>query len=242
MKVLDFYADYTRWEDSVWYRKEATLRLPTSWDKLFYCKIRSGSRRGEYRYEYFLLKEKKSPAMQFFFPSLVGGLDKFTVEEQYYLLRRMENIKLDFDMTEEMRKATWSPHPLISVRGTCGQEETCRKDHECKRIYFENCCTDKKVGFTKVALIRNPQYYAFLTDLVIWKAWCPDLDVLFVMHDNPSDKQKRGRMNFRYAFMIRGNRITYIKEAEEVERLYHIYNKEYPCDTGRDDEVSDSIS
>ena len=58
MRAIDFYADCMKWGGTVWYRKEETLRLPTLWDKLFYCRICSGSKRDEYAYEYYLLKEK----------------------------------------------------------------------------------------------------------------------------------------------------------------------------------------
>ena len=203
MRAVDFYADCMKWEGTVWYRREETLRLPTLWDKLFYCRICSGSKRDEY-----------------------------TAEKQYKILKRMETIELDVDLTEEeMRSASWNPNPLFSVRGTCGQEKTCKRDCACRTIYFESCCHDGKVGFSKLASITNPQYYAFLTDLVVWKALCPDLDALFVMHDCPSSHYNCGRLNCRYAFVMKGDRITYVKGTKKVERLYHIYNKKYPCDT-----------
>lgn len=232
MRAVDFYADCMKWEGTVWYRKEETLRLPTLWDKLFYCRICSGSKRDEYTYEYYLLKEKKDYDMHRFFLALVGVLDGYTAEKQYKILKRMETIELDVDLTEEeMRSASWNPNPLFSVRGTCGQEKTCKRDCACRTIYFESCCHDGKVGFSKLASITNPQYYAFLTDLVVWKALCPDLDALFVMHDCPPSHYNCGRLNCRYAFVIKDDRITYVKGTKKVERLYHIYNKKYPCDT-----------
>ena len=233
MRAVDFYADCMKWGGTVWYRREETLRLPTLWDKLFYCRICSGSKRDEYAYEYYLLKEKKDYDMHRFFLALVGVLDGYTAEKQYKILKRMETIELDFDLTEkEMRSASWNPNPLFSVRGTCGQEKTCKRDCACRTIYFESCCHDGKVGFSELASITNPQYYAFLTDLVVWKALCPDLDALFVMHDCPSSHYNCGRLNCRYAFVMKGDRITYVKGTKKVERLYHIYNKKYPCDTG----------
>ena len=46
MRAVDFYADCMKWEGTVWYRKEETLRLPTLWDKLFYCRMcRTNDRR-----------------------------------------------------------------------------------------------------------------------------------------------------------------------------------------------------
>lgn len=232
MRAVDFYADCMKWEGTVWYRREETLRLPASWNRLFYCRLRSGSKKGECIYEYYLLEEKKDVGMRSFFLALVGVLDQFTAEEQYSILKRMETIELNFDLTDNgMRKASWNPNPLFSVRGTCRQENICKRDCACRMIYFESCCHDGKVGVSKLASVTNPQYYAFLTDLIVWKALCPDLDALFVMHDCPPNHYNCGKLDYRYAIVIRDDRITYVKGAKKAERLYHIYNEKYPCDT-----------
>ena len=231
MKVLDFYADYMKWEGTVWYKGKGTFRLPTSWDKMLFCKLRSGRKRDEYRYEYYLLKQKKNTEKCYFFLALVGVLNQFTAEEQYNILEQMKTIELDFDLTdEELRSNPWNPSPLFSVRGTCGKEKTCKRDCACRTIYFESCCRDRKVGYSWVASILNPKYYAFLTDLVVWKALCPEMDVLFVSHDSSPECSDNCKLDYRFAFVIRDDKITYVKDREEVEKLYQIYNEKYPCE------------
>lgn len=207
--------------------------MPASWDKLLYCRLRSGNKRGECIYEYYLLKKKKETEMCKFFLALVGALDGFNAEEQYRILKRMEYIELDFNLTEEeMKSNSWNPAPLFSIRGTCGQENICKRNCACRTIYFEPCCHGRKVGHSWIASIMNPKFYAFLTDLVIWKALCPELDALFVSHDCSPDCNDYGKLNYRFAFVIKNGRITYIKGRKKVKRLYHIYNKKYPCDNG----------
>ena len=79
----------------------------------------------------------------------------------------------------------------------------------------------------------------FLLELVVWSALCPDLDAVYVMHDFIPVYNEDAELSFTFAFLLKDNKITCIKDEKEVKRLYEEYHAKYPCDTS---EVEDDIN
>lgn len=116
-------------------------------------------------------------------------------------------------------------------------EQKCKCDPICCKIHDKPCCFNKKVGVSKIdSVIKYPEYYEFLPELVIWMAVCPDLDALYVLHDDIPYSLYRDKLYYNLAFLLKDNRITYIEDEAEVKRLYEEYHKKYPYDTSKIDE------
>lgn len=66
-----------------------------------------------------------------------------------------------------------------------------------------------------------------LGDVLEWYCACPDLDMVFVMHDYYPDDVEH--LDFQYAFHIK-DRVIKMVNSYDAEKLYKEYNEKYPID------------
>ena len=59
------------------------------------------------------------------------------------------------------------------------------------------------------------------------------------MHDFIPVYNEDAELSFTFAFLLKDNKITCIKDEKEIKRLYEEYHAKYPCDTS---EVEDDIN
>ena len=235
MNALGFFAkeaSYSGYQDS---GEEITTLLPSEPAKRVYFHMRSEN--GRYFYEYIILSER-SAKYRWFYIHLGETLEELPIEQQYEIIQRMKTIEIESLGWFQEQTAIYERYPLYSVRGTCNMEQKCNCEPICCSVNDEPCCLDKKVGCSATSQIKNPEYYEFLPELVLWMAVCPDLDAVYVMHDQiPVDWGND--LYFSFAFLLRDNKITYINDRVKVKKLYEEYHKRYPCDTSKiEDEMN----
>lgn len=245
MNALEFFAKVTEHMGYVYWGKDTIIRLPIS-DKnentAFYHMYKDEP---GYFFEYILL-EPRDRAYEWFYSYLMSALEDLPYEKQYEIIQRMKTMEIEFKApisydkendSYQVSSATDEKYPLYSVRGTCHMEQKCKCDPICCKIHDKPCCFNKKVGVSKIdSVIKYPEYYEFLPELVIWMAVCPDLDALYVLHDDIPYSLYRDKLYYNLAFLLKDNRITYIEDEAEVKRLYEEYHKKYPYDTSKIDE------
>ena len=248
MNALEFFAKVTEHMGHVYWGKETIIRLPYSDENdntAFYHMFK-----GElgYFFEYLLL-EPRDKAHEWFYIHLMMELEDLPYEKQYKIIQRMKTMEIEFKAPMSYDKendsyrvssATDEKYPLYSVRGTCNMEKKCEYEPICCKIHDEPCCFNKKVGVSKIdSAIKYPEYYEFLPELVIWMAVCPDLDALYVLHDDIPYSLYRDKLYYNLAFQLKDNKITFIGDETEIKRMYEEYHAKYPCDTS---EVEDDIN
>ena len=244
MNALEFFAkvdSYSGYEDS---GDEETILLPSEVGEKAY--FHRSYKNGRYFYEYIMISERDK-RYEWFYIHLEEILKMLPVEKQYEVIQRMKTIEIEFEPKityDELNgwyhvdSATIEKYPLYSVRGTCNMEKKCNCEPNCCSVHDEPCCFGRKVGCSATSQIKNPEYYEFLPELVLWMAVCPDLDAVYVMHDQiPVDWGND--LYFSFAFLLRDNKITYINDRVKVKKLYEEYHKRYPCDTSKiEDEMN----
>nr|WP_317378396.1 hypothetical protein [uncultured Faecalimonas sp.] len=112
-------------------------------------------------------------------------------------------------------------NPFYSVRGTCHKQ--CLLSSGFGK---ENWCKEKAVGYTGTGY-RYPDIMEILGDVLEWYCTCPDLDVVFIMHDYYPDDM--AHLNFEYAFHVK-DKVIKMTDSYEAEKLYKEYHKKYPID------------
>lgn len=238
MNALEFFANITRYGGYEYYGEETTVLLPSEENKAVYYHMWTEG--DGYFYEYLILTPREEK-YEWFYLHFIMEIENLSYEKQYEIIRRMETMEIEFEPVIHYDKlnnwylvsdATCEKYPLYSVRGTCNMEQECKCEPVCCKVNDEPCCFNKKVGVSRTSAIKYPEYYEFLPELAVWMAVCPDLDVLYVLHeDAPRCSLSGGGLNFPLAFLLKDNKITYIEDEEEVKRLYEEYHKKYPCDT-----------
>lgn len=245
MNALEFFAksvSYSGYEES---GEEVTTLLPSEENELTYFHMTAEGDR--YYYEYLILSPRNEE-YEWFYSYLKMALENLPDEKQYEIIQRMKTMEIEFvpeiscdelNGRYHISSATIQKYPLYSVRGTCNMEQGGKCEPVCCKVNDEPCCRDRKVGISRTSAIKYPEYYEFLPELVIWSAFCPDLDAVYVMHDFIPVFSVDGKLDFSFAFLLRDNKIIYIGDEAEVKRLYEEYHKKYPCDTS---EVEDEVN
>ena len=237
MNALGFFAkeaSYSGYEDN---GEETTTLLPSEENEWVYFHMNPEN--GKYFYEYLILYPREKKYEDFYW-GLRAKLEELPDEKQYEIIKRMKTMEIEFEpvITYDELNARYLVHldtgdkyPLYSVRGTCNMEQKCSNEPICCKINDEPCCFDKKVGCSRTSAIKYPEYYEVLPELVVWSASCPDLDAVYVMHDHPPVIYRSTELTFEFAFLLKDNKITYIKDEKKVKKMYEEYHKKYPCDT-----------
>ena len=121
-------------------------------------------------------------------------------------------------------------------------EKECNQEPFCCKAHTDPYCLNKKVGGSDISSIEYPEYYQLLLKFVSWIIMCPDMDVLYVMHDffPVSVLEVDRELYFRYGFLLKDRKITYISDKQEVKRLYEEYHAKYPCDTSKVEDMMNS--
>ena len=244
MNALEFFANVSIRGGHEYYGEETTVALPSDdMDKAVYYHMWAEGDKYFYEYTTLTPRDKK---YKWFFSYFKTEIADLPYEKQYEIIKRMKTIEIEFEpeITYDelngwyhVRSATCQKYPLYSVRGTCKREHSC--EHAYCKLNTEPCCKDKKVGISRTSGIKYPEYYEFLPELVVWSALCPDLDAVYVMHDFIPVYNEDAELSFTFAFLLKDNKITCIKDEGEVKRLYEEYHAKYPCDTS---EVEDDIN
>lgn len=245
MNALDFFVktiSYSGYEDK---GEEITILFPGGEDNehTYYHMTAEGDR---YFYEYLII-EPREEKYEWFYNHFMMTLEDLSDEKQYEIIKRMKEMEIEFEPEITYDKlncwyhvsaTTIQKYPLYSVRGICKREHSC--EHTYCKLNTEPCCKDRKVGIPRTSAIKYPEYYEFLPELAVWMAVCPDLDAVYVMHDFPPVVFESEKLDFTFAFRLKDNKITYIKDKEEVKSLYEEYHKKYPCDTSEAEDMMNS--
>lgn len=242
MNALEFFANVTSYGGFEYSGEETTVVLPSEGNKITYYRMYAGDK--GYFYEYLILTPRDEK-YECFYSYLIVELEDLSYKKQYEIIQRMKAMEIDFEPAiyynellgcYRVSDATCEKYPLYSVRGTCNMEQECKCEPICCKVNDEPCCFDKKVGISRTSAIKYPEYYEILPELVLWMAVCPDLDAVYVMHDDTPAVWRDEGLNFPLAFLLKENKITYIEDETEVKRLYEEYHKKYPCDTSETEE------
>jgi len=226
MNALEFFASASWDVGTTDFGGEITVLLPCRGKEMVYLNMAEGY------YEYLLLTPREGETGEHFYRSMKEILGLYFMEEQFWFLKKMESIEIDFHMeVDGIGMIAADSSLLFSVRGTCGLEKTCKNCGVCKEIYFEPCCRGNVVGFSKVACAQNPAYGEILMDLVLWMTHCPNLEAVYIIHSFSPYNGDCSILNYECAFLIKEGRITFVEDKKEVERLYLEYDEKYPCGT-----------
>lgn len=247
MNALEFFADVNKQTGIVDSGEEITILLPgEDIERPYFHMSAEGD---HYIYEYLTITSRGRKYDRFY-SELRWRLDEMPVEKQYTFLRKMELVEIDFEPEASydevnawyLYDSTCMKYPLYSVRGTCNREKECNEETLCCKVHDEPCCFNKKVGCSDSSKIKYPEYFEFLPEFVIWMTVCPDMDVLYVMHDffPVHGLETERELNFEFAFLLKDHKITYISDKQEVKRLYEEYHEKYPCDTSRVEDMMNS--
>lgn len=228
MNALEFLANIERKKGMADTGREVTKALPSQDEELSYYHMYREN--GSYAYEYLTLtsrwRQYGISLMEF-----KVEIERLPVKTQYEILQGMEKIEMEPAPNWYLGLASVCKYPLYSVRGTCNMEKECRREPLCCKVHDKPCCFGKSVGCSDISAIEAPCHSELFPEFLIWMSACPDMDVLYVMHDYPSVFLDGGALGFPYGFLLKDHKITYIGDSREVERLYKEYNKKYPCDT-----------
>ena len=83
------------------------------------------------------------------------------------------------------------------------------------------------IGYTGTNFFKYPEPLEILESILGWLCVCPDLDIVFVVHDwYPSKNEK---LLYQTAFHVKNGVIKVVDEAE-AEKLYKEYHEKYPYD------------
>ena len=246
MNALEFFANVSIHGGHEYYGEETTVALPSDdMDKAVYYHMWAEGDKYFYEYTTLTPRDKK---YEWFFSHFKTEIESLPYEKQYEIIQRMKTIEIEFEPEISYDESTGRYHvcsdtfekyPLYSVRGTCHMEQECKCEPVCCKVNYEPCCRDWKVGISRISRIKYPEYYEFLPELAVWMAVCPDLDAVYVMHDFSPVDNIDAELSFTFAFLLKDNKITCIKDKKEVKRLYEEYHEKYPCDTS---EVEDEMN
>lgn len=245
MNALEFFTNVEIEKEFIDEADEMVILLPPVENELTY--FHTVNEDGKCYYEYLTLTPKRKK-YGCFYSSLKKELNDLPAEKQYELIQRMKAIELEYEPNigyDELNdwyiyETAYDKYPLYSVRGTCNMEQECTCEPVFCKVHEEPCCFHKKVGCSDTSSIKYPEDSQFLIELILWMAVCPDIDVLYVLHDYPSVYWEEGELNFSYAFLLRDNKIKNFREEEEIKKLYEEYHKKYPCDTSETEDMINS--
>lgn len=237
MNALEYFTDIDKQTGIVDSGEEVMVILPSEDSELTYFRMYAED--GHYVYEYLTLIPRGNP-YDWLHGELVCMLDGLPIELQYEVLMGLEKMELESEPNWNRKSVSCTKYPLYSVRGTCNMEKECRREPLCCKVHDEPCCFNKRVGCSAISAIKDPCYDEYIPEFIAWLALCPDMDVLYVMHDFVPVYYEDGELYFEFAFLLKDGKFTYIDDKEEVKRLYEEYHEKYPCDTSEVEDMMNS--
>lgn len=216
MKVLEFLADVDIVEGETDETVESMTCIDRRHDFQFLFVIK---RDNKYYFQYINLYSRTPDVYNEKFELLKDIFYKRSDEEICGAVKLLMSTELqNFHKVDEplMR------NPFYTVRGTC--KKRCLPS--CNSYGKEWWCKNKAVGYTGTGY-RYPDIMEIFGDILEWYCTCPDLDIVFIMHDYYPDNI--AHLNFEYAFHVK-DRVLKMVDSHEAEKLYKEYHKKYPID------------
>ena len=218
MNVLNFLADVIVEEGETTATEESMTCIEYKKDFQYFFIT---NKDGKYYYQYISFFPRNTYNYDDKFRILEDLLYDKSEEEQCQVVKVLMTTEVEGlgDANDSYMK-----YPLYSVRGTCGKKCLSEK---CPNRDFEHCCNNKVIGYTGTNFFKYPEPLEILESILGWLCVCPDLDIVFVVHDwYPS---KIEDLFYQTAFHVKNGVIKVVDEAE-AEKLYKEYHEKYPYD------------
>ena len=147
--------------------------------------------------------------------------------------------EIEVEVKGKILDNNYHKYPLINVRGTCFRP--CEKKSDIKPYCFHEIpCLNNRPDWNCWSA-KYPRFDDFLFSVIDFIRSCPATDTLIIMFEFTPNSYER-ELNFKYvslAVLVRGTKITFITDSDEVRKLYKEYNTRYPTD---DRKIERSIS
>lgn len=216
MKILEFLADVEIIEGETDETVESATCIDRSYTFQYFYVIQKGNK---FYFQYINLYPKASDVDNETFELLENAFYNFSEYEICRAVKILMNTELqNFQRLNE----TFMRNPFYSIRGTCNKRCLPR----CLSSWNKHWCKNKVIGYTGIG-DKYPDSLKILGDIVKWYCSCPDMDMVFIMHDYYPDDMKT--LNFQYGFCVK-DRVIRMVDSKEAERLYQEYNQKYPID------------